>query len=406
MNKKVWPLVALVLIVAGAWYFGSGASLKGSFYNQNNPRFTLKPADNTDTSSATNDCPDGKSLRVRSFELWNATKPILLDYLQFSFKGDGLKTFDVKDITLKINDSMLVSLSTPVTAPGVISFNLKEKAKYGIIDKITLNKGEGAKLDLYMTGELKAESQPGQPGLPGSTVPAAPIEVSATYAEGHFVGTDDDPEGMKFSDTQAPAYKVYMSTCGGQPQQASNTSGWTEPAKPSGGSGSGGTPPPGGSTPQSQPGAGSSPSPQQMGSSGAATPVDPYLPLPAGTYVATKGIPGIGTPVLAKWKNGFRWYTGKIADYKEVNGTYLFDIDYDDGDKEKELSLNQITYWKIHPKWVTSGQKVVIYSNDSKAYWSAHVISYKGGWVTITYDDEPTKKKTVDLSVIWVPLEE
>lgn len=131
-----------------------------------------------------------------------------------------------------------------------------------------------------------------------------------------------------------------------------------------------------------------------------------YLPLPAGTYAATKGIPGTGVAVLAKWQNGFRWYSGKIADYEKVNGVYKFDIDYDDGGKEKGVGFDQMTYLTSHPKWVTPGQKVVIYSNNSDAYWSGHVQSFNNGMVTITYDDEPTKTKTVDLSLVWVPFEE
>ncbi len=388
MKKNTWLGMSLLTLMITAGCSLGGTALKGDFYGGGAPVAQSQPASGENGKveiALAVPQPGGQSVacfpsgsipalpkRSVSFNISNGTsEKIRIDNLGFYFKGEGMKDFAIEYISLKI-DNTTIPLSNSLLEDGVIYFNLKEQVAYEKIESQWIEANSSQWVTLTYTEGVENAAAP----------KSLPIEISAVY--GKFLGRATG-NSYEYSNMQAEEYKTYVWNCtksgGGESGQGS------EQMKQSCIQGGGNW-------------------------SGTYCYTTPIAATKKCAYAAKNGIPGIGAPILAKWNNGYQWYPGKISKYTEIGSNeyfedkdFSFSIDYDDGGKESDIGCNQMAYFTKHPKSVTPGQKVVIFSNDSNAYWSAQVVSFENGMVTVSYDDEPTKNKTVDLSLVWIPLE-
>ncbi len=366
MKKNIWLGLSLVIVMITTSCSLNSSGLKGSFMTEGGG-IEITPSD---TPFPTLACKENGSPQDATFVIANnAKRPRQINRIGVNFDGKGMDQFTVEAIKLVIKNSsetFEVPFQLTLESSKVVYFDLKEALKAGKIFSLpVVEPFSGIQASVLFTGVAK------KPMGPQEVI--EPIDVSIVSGEFQYM-----EKIYEYSDMQAPVVTVKMALCG---------------------------------APQGQPGGMSSgPSTEKAAPTSAAS--APQTPVKKCAYAAKNGIPGIGMPVLAKWKNGYQWYPGKISDYTEVGFSenvqqkdFSFSIDYDDGGKEDNLGCSQIAYMKGHPASVTPEQKVVIFSNDSNAYWSAHVVSFENGMVTVSYDDEPTKNKTVALSLVWTPLE-
>lgn len=114
---------------------------------------------------------------------------------------------------------------------------------------------------------------------------------------------------------------------------------------------------------------------------GAAAPTTPAQPTAAPAAQAPAELFPVGSKVLAKWQNGIKWYSGTVA--TASSGSYS--INYDDGDKEANLTANRLAHLPSGPTAVNVGDKVI--AKWSSSWYEATVTSVNGTAVKVHYAD-------------------
>ena len=104
----------------------------------------------------------------------------------------------------------------------------------------------------------------------------------------------------------------------------------------------------------------------------------------------------VGEKVEARYRGRSRYYPGKI---RSINSDGTYDIDYDDGDKEKKVKTVHIRHRPL-PGGYAVGEKVEAKWQRGSSYWPGKISSVNSdGTYDIDYDDgdKDTNVKTIHI---------